>query len=223
MPVKTETFCTDAYIPNGQIGPLDLSTGCYTFGEVLAAVASDLTRRGTAAVVLTQLSAPSRTTVRGFLRDGYGVVTGPRELYTAPHRTPNERRTCVRCVATATAFPARLGGNSTRPAAAAPRSKKLNRGPYFGIAPNSPKQEPVACFFRFSTSPVTTASRRGLRPPCATGRHSGLKAARKQSAASARIGFSRCRVWKVELHVATRFPDNAPFKRTRIPHCREST
>lgn len=59
---------TDFYIAGGRIGRTRLSAGCYTWHEVLAAVAADLTRRGEDAAVRTRLKARV-TSVRAFLRE----------------------------------------------------------------------------------------------------------------------------------------------------------
>jgi hypothetical protein len=79
---------TDARIPTGRITAVNLANGCYTFGEVCALAATDLTRRGEAAAVLAQLGSGG-VTVRDYLRERYGAVTGPREYYTPPHITPD--------------------------------------------------------------------------------------------------------------------------------------
>ena len=75
---------TDAYIPTGRIAAVNLANGCYTFAEA----AADLTRRGEVAAVLARLGG-GVVTVRDYLRERYGAVTGPREYYTPPHITPD--------------------------------------------------------------------------------------------------------------------------------------
>ena len=77
----------DARISTGRIARVNLADGCFTFCEVLALAAQDLTARGEAAAVLARLTGG--VTVRAFLRERYGAVTGPREYYTPPHRTPD--------------------------------------------------------------------------------------------------------------------------------------
>ena len=76
---------TDAYIPTGRIAAVNLANGCYTFAEA----AADLTRRGEVAAVLARLGG-GVVTVRDYLRERYGVHTGPREYFTPAHRTPDE-------------------------------------------------------------------------------------------------------------------------------------
>lgn len=79
---------TDLYIPKGQIGPTALRTGCYTWGEILALVARELHRSGEVRAARVTVKS-GRKTVREYLRERFGVVTGPREYYHRPQWTPD--------------------------------------------------------------------------------------------------------------------------------------
>jgi hypothetical protein len=73
----------DDYIPSGCIpdvirgGVRNLSSGCYTFGEILDLAAHHIVWTGEAQAVEARLRAG--VTVREFLRTRYGVVTGAGE------------------------------------------------------------------------------------------------------------------------------------------------
>ena len=56
---------TDCYVPEGRIGTLDLSRGCYTAMDIFRAAALDLAARGLADEVRALLSAGRQ--VRDFL------------------------------------------------------------------------------------------------------------------------------------------------------------
>lgn len=79
----------DAYLPTGRIAAVNLANGCFTFADACALAAADLTLRGEARAVLDRLNGGA-VTVREWLRENYGVVTGAREYFTPPHRTPDE-------------------------------------------------------------------------------------------------------------------------------------
>lgn len=67
---------TDTYIPTGQIGATALKDGWYSWGELLTVAARELHRTGEVrAARVTVKSVP----VRAFLRERFGIVTGPRE------------------------------------------------------------------------------------------------------------------------------------------------
>ena len=77
---------TDTYIPTGQIGG-PLNRACYTWGEVLALAARELHRTGD--VRAARVTVKSGTPVRQYLRERFGVVTGPREYYHRREWTPD--------------------------------------------------------------------------------------------------------------------------------------
>jgi hypothetical protein len=77
------------YIPCGRIGNVDLNNGVYTAYEVFQLAARDIAGLGLAVEVAALLRA-GRQTVRGFLTERYGVVTGPRQYWTPTGRMPNE-------------------------------------------------------------------------------------------------------------------------------------
>ena len=79
---------SDLYIPQGRIGRVDLSSACYTWHETLRIVAAELWRRGEAERARVMLKA-GRLTVRQFLRERFGIVTGAREFWHRPHWTPD--------------------------------------------------------------------------------------------------------------------------------------
>jgi hypothetical protein len=79
---------TDCYVPEGRIGKLDLSRGCYTAMDIFGAAAVDLAARGLADEVRALLSAGRH--VRDFLATAYGCSMGPREYFTPSHLTPAE-------------------------------------------------------------------------------------------------------------------------------------
>lgn len=78
--IGTESEKTDVYVAKGQIGHINLSSACYTWHEVLAFVAADLTRRKEDAAVRARLKARV-ISVRAFLLERYGIATGPREYF----------------------------------------------------------------------------------------------------------------------------------------------
>lgn len=79
---------SDLYIPQGRIGRVDLSSACYTWHETLRLVAMELWRRGEAEPARVMLKA-GRMTVRQFLRERFGIMTGAREFWHRPNWTPN--------------------------------------------------------------------------------------------------------------------------------------
>lgn len=80
---------TDDYIQHGRIGRIDLpKAGCYTWHETLRLVASELWRRGEAERARVTLKA-GRQTVRQFLRERFGIVTGAREFWHRENWTPD--------------------------------------------------------------------------------------------------------------------------------------
>jgi hypothetical protein len=76
------------YVAQGEIGQRKLSSACYTFSEVLRLVAQELWRRGEADAARVMLKA-RRQTVRQFLRERFGVVTGEREYWHRENWTPD--------------------------------------------------------------------------------------------------------------------------------------
>jgi hypothetical protein len=81
---------SDFYIPIGRIGAVNLNAGCYTWGEILNLAAAELWRTGEADAARVTLKA-GRQTVRAFLRQRFGVVTGARQFFTPSHRKPDEQ------------------------------------------------------------------------------------------------------------------------------------
>src|SRR5689334_8833766 len=79
---------TDLYISRGEIGQCQLSSACYSWGEVLQMAAIELWVRGEAEATRVTLKAGGRT-VRGFLRERFGIVTGAREYWHRPQWTPD--------------------------------------------------------------------------------------------------------------------------------------
>ena len=79
---------TDLYIRHGRIGSRLLSVGWHSWGEVLSLVAAELWRCGEADAARVTLKA-GRQTVRAFLRERFGIVTGRREYWHRPQWTPN--------------------------------------------------------------------------------------------------------------------------------------
>jgi hypothetical protein len=79
---------TDCYVPEGRIGSLDLSRGCYTAMDIFRAAALDLAARGLADEVRALLRAGRH--VRDFLATAYGCSMGPREYFTPSHLTGAE-------------------------------------------------------------------------------------------------------------------------------------
>lgn len=77
---------TDTYIPSGTIGNLPLSRACYTWCEVLALAAQELHCTGEVRAARVTVK---RTPVRQYLRERFGVVTGPREYYHRREWTPD--------------------------------------------------------------------------------------------------------------------------------------
>lgn len=79
---------TDLYIRSGKIGKTDLNNGCYMWGEMLSIVAAELWRRGEADAARVTVKA-GRFTVRQFLRQRFGIVTGAREYWQRANWTPD--------------------------------------------------------------------------------------------------------------------------------------
>ncbi len=71
---------TDLYIADGKIGRVPLSSACYTWHDTLRLVAVELWRRGEAERTRVMLKAGG-ITVRRFLRERFGIVTGAREYW----------------------------------------------------------------------------------------------------------------------------------------------
>jgi len=78
---------TDLYIAQGRIGQRHLSSACYSWGEILTMAAMELWRRGETDAVRVTLKA-RRQTVREFLRERFGVVTGARQYWHRENWTP---------------------------------------------------------------------------------------------------------------------------------------
>ncbi len=80
-PVSPATGHGDAYIPSGCIPNvlegkiLSMQDGCYSFSEILDLAAHHLVWTGETQAVEARLRAGS-VTVRGFLRERYGVLAG---------------------------------------------------------------------------------------------------------------------------------------------------
>lgn len=83
-----EDDLTDLFIKRGQIGDISLSSGCYSWAEVLNIVAAELWRCGEADAARVRLKAGD-VTVRRFLRERFGIVTGRREFWHRPQWTPD--------------------------------------------------------------------------------------------------------------------------------------
>jgi hypothetical protein len=79
---------TDLYIEQGRIGQRQLSSACYSWGEVLRMAAIELWQRGEADAARVTLKA-GRQTVREFLRTRFGIVTGAREYWHRENWTPD--------------------------------------------------------------------------------------------------------------------------------------
>jgi hypothetical protein len=79
---------TDLYISQGRIGQRPLSKACYTWHEVLRLAAIELWRRGEAESTRVMLKA-GRQTVRGFLGERFGIVTGARQFWHWENWTPD--------------------------------------------------------------------------------------------------------------------------------------
>ena len=79
---------TDLYIAQGRIGQRKLSSAWHTWSEVLNMAAVELWRRGEADAARVTLKARRRS-VREFLRERFGVVTGVREFWHRPQWTPD--------------------------------------------------------------------------------------------------------------------------------------
>ena len=75
---------TDDYLPEGRVPDVlkgtvrDMRDGCYSFGEVLDLAAHQLVWTGEASAVEARLRGGA-VTVRQFLRERYGIVTGESE------------------------------------------------------------------------------------------------------------------------------------------------
>jgi hypothetical protein len=80
---------TDNYMPTGKIGRADLSAGWYSWGEILTLAALELWRCGEAESARVTLKA-RRKTVRQFLRERFGIVTGAREYWHRENWTPDK-------------------------------------------------------------------------------------------------------------------------------------
>jgi hypothetical protein len=80
---------TDAYVPSGRIGNLNLGSGCWTAYDVFQLAARDLAARGLDTGVRALLQT-RRQTVRDFLYHAYGCCLGPREYFTPSHLTGAE-------------------------------------------------------------------------------------------------------------------------------------
>jgi hypothetical protein len=79
---------TDLYIAEGDIGRVSLSSACYTWHDTLRLVATELWKRGEAERARVMLKA-GRVTVRQFLRERFGIVTGAREYWHRENWTPD--------------------------------------------------------------------------------------------------------------------------------------
>jgi hypothetical protein len=79
---------TDCYIAQGRIGRIRLQSACYSWGEVLHMVALELWRRGEAESARVTLKARHQT-VRQFLQQRFGIVTGAREYWHPERWTPD--------------------------------------------------------------------------------------------------------------------------------------
>lgn len=80
--------CTDNYIPTGKIGQMPLSRAAFNWFDVLDIAARELRRTGEADAARVTLRA-GRQTVRQFLRERFGIVTGPRLAWHRENWTPD--------------------------------------------------------------------------------------------------------------------------------------
>ena len=79
---------TDNYIPTGKIGALKLSSACYNWYEVLRLAAKELHAKGEADAARARLRSGS-ITVRRFLDERFGILTGARQAWHRPNWTPD--------------------------------------------------------------------------------------------------------------------------------------
>ena len=79
---------SDLCIREGSIGARPLASGWHSWGEVLSLAAAELWRTGDAEAARVTLKA-GKVTVREFLRQRFGIVTGAREYWHRPQWTPD--------------------------------------------------------------------------------------------------------------------------------------
>lgn len=83
-----DSTLTDLYIHRGRIGQRQLSSGCFTWHEILCLASVELWRSGEANAARVTLKA-GRQTVRQFLRERFGIMTGAREYWHRDGWTPD--------------------------------------------------------------------------------------------------------------------------------------
>ena len=78
-----------SYLAQGRIGQHALSDGCHTWGDVLRMAAAEVRQRGEADAARDTLKS-GKLTVRQFLLQRFGIVTGRREFWCRPQWTPDQ-------------------------------------------------------------------------------------------------------------------------------------
>lgn len=79
---------SDLCIREGRIGARPLAHGWHSWGEVLSLAAAELWRTGEVEAARVTLKS-GKMTVREFLRQRFGIVTGAREYWHRPQWTPD--------------------------------------------------------------------------------------------------------------------------------------